>query len=260
MDVAQFLPDTVTWGGILLTVAVLVAGWVLAGLARRGMRAVLSRVRGISPSGITIIARVTGYLIILLAVGIALVLMGADIQPVLAVVIVVVVVLALVLRGVADNFAAGVLIQSRRTVDVGDQVQVSALDETVVGRVLEANARAVVIVTADGRTIHVPNAKLLSDSVVNHSQHGTRRSEVQVRVARAAHSIDEVAGLVRDAIAAVPRVRPQEPVQTLVQDVSTDRVTLRVWFWHSPTRVRCWSRPWSVPSPRRWMRRSSHPR
>jgi small-conductance mechanosensitive channel len=234
MSLPSFIPDSVTWGGILLTVAVLVVGWILSRYARRGVSTLLMRVRGVTPTFATVAARVVGYTIVLIAVGVALALMGANIQPLLAVVIVVAVVLVLVLRGVADNFAAGVLIQSRRTVGVGDEIQVQGSDGVIVGRVLELNARAVVILSRDGRTIHIPNAKLLSDSLVNDSRHEARRSEVRVRVRRESHDVDEVAGWVRDAVAGVDGVHSREPARVLTVEVGPERMILRAQFWHHP--------------------------
>jgi small-conductance mechanosensitive channel len=234
MDLPSYIPDAVTWGGILLTVAILIAGWILSRYARRGVTALLGRMRGVTPTFATVAGRVVGYMIVLIAVGVALALMGANIQPLLAVVIVVGVVLVLVLRGVADNFAAGVLIQSRRTVSVGDEIQVEGPDGPVIGRVLELNARAVVILSRDGRTVHVPNAKLLSDSVINDSRHEARRSEVQVRVTRASHTVDTLVEWVRDAVAAVEGVHSREPARVLITEIGPERVILRAQFWHHP--------------------------
>lgn len=234
MSLPSFIPDSVTWGGILLTVAVLITGWILSRYARKGVAALLSKLRGVTPTLAEVTARVVGYAIMLIAVGVALALMGANIQPLLAVIIVVVVVLVLVLRGVADNFAAGVLIQSRRTVQIGDEIQVDGPDGPVVGRVTELNARAVVVLSRDGRTVHVPNAKLLSDSIINDSRHAARRSEVQVRASRAGHSVDELVGWVEDAVATVDGVHTRESVRALVVAVSPERVILRAQFWHHP--------------------------
>ena len=58
------------------------------------------------------------------------------------------VILALALRGIADNFAAGIVLQTRRPIHIGDEVESLGY----VGNVLEMDGRAVVIETFDGRT------------------------------------------------------------------------------------------------------------
>lgn len=235
MDLTSLLPDSITWVRILLMIAVLVVGWILSRLSRRGVTRLLRRLSGITPTMVTVIARLTGYTIILVAVGIALALLGADIQPLLAVVIVVGVVLILVLRGASENFAAGVLIQSRRTLDVGDEVQIDSPAGAVVGRVLELNARAVVILSRDGRTIHVPNAKILSDSVVNHSRHGCRRSSVQIRLQVSRNYLESTIRSIESAIESAPGVVTTVPSRILIVTMSPSRVTLEGQFWHRPT-------------------------
>jgi len=62
------------------------------------------------------------YFVLVLGIGIAISILGAPIQPVLAAAIIVAVVIVLALRGVADNFAAGVVLQSRKPIRVGDFV------------------------------------------------------------------------------------------------------------------------------------------
>ncbi|HYJ24876.1 MAG TPA: mechanosensitive ion channel domain-containing protein [Acidimicrobiia bacterium] len=99
------------------------------------------------------------------------------IQPLLTAVIVIGVILALALRGIAENFAAGIVLQTRRPIEVGDEVD--SLD--YVGDVIEMNGRAVIIETFDGRRVHLPNSEVLSNPLVKHTDRGARRSDVEVR-------------------------------------------------------------------------------
>lgn len=77
-------------------------------------------------------------MVIFLGVGIALSLLGAPIQPLIAAAIVIAVVLGLALRGIAENFAAGILLQTRRPIHVGDEIE--SLGHS--GNVVEMNSRA----------------------------------------------------------------------------------------------------------------------
>jgi small-conductance mechanosensitive channel len=225
----------IQWWQVLIAIIIVIVGWVLAHFARKGVLAVFARAPAFAQVYAAPVARIVQYLIIALGIGMALVALGANVQPVLAFVIIVGVVAVLVLRGTADNFAASVLIQSRQPVVVGDEIQVDTPDGAMVGTVIELNTRSVILVTADGRTVHVPNAKLLADSVVNHStQHG-RRSEVQVRVARSAdESLDEVLEALVAAVRAVDGVRADQSVVALPRAVSPERVIAAVQYWHDP--------------------------
>lgn len=235
MDLQDLLPTDIDWWQLLLALLVAIATWILSRFARRGTTALLRRAPGISAAVGTAIAQFVGYAILLLGFGIALAMLGANVQPLLAIVVILGVVSILVLRGVADNFAAGVLLQARQTVRIGDEIVVEALDSVIAGTVTELNARAVILHTVDGRTLHIPNARLLADPVVNDSTHGARRSDVEVRVRRNGSTrIDDLLGPLVAAAATAEGVHRGEAVRALVLSVSDGRLIARLQFWHHP--------------------------
>lgn len=215
---------------ILIAALIAVAGWVVSIFVKRGLTAVLARTPGITPAVSLLIARVAKYLVILLGIGIGLSFLGASVQPLLTVAIIVGIVLVLALRGIADNFAAGVVLQSRHPLKPGDEIEVG----DYIGTVVELNGRSVVIRTVDGRTVHVPNNTLLQDPLVNHSAAGARRSDIEVRVANGVMPIDELAEMLKTAASGVDGVHKREPSQVRIVAVSPQRVTTRVQFWHHP--------------------------
>jgi small-conductance mechanosensitive channel len=215
---------------LLIAVLVGVTGWVVSIFVKRGVTALLARTPGISPGATLLIARIAKYVVILLGIGIGLSFLGASVQPLIAIAIIVGVILVLALRGVADNFAAGVVLQSRHPIKPGDEI---ATDDFV-GTVLELNGRTVILRTVDGRTVHVPNSKLLQDPVVNHSQAGARRSEVEVRVAAGVLTPEQLDELLTAAASGVDGVHTREPAHTLIITVEPQRITARVRYWHHP--------------------------
>ncbi|WP_350348487.1 mechanosensitive ion channel domain-containing protein [Agromyces sp. G08B096] len=223
--------DIDAWS-IVAVVATLLATWLLARLAAKGARRVVARVPSLeAPVGV-LAARITGYAVWLVGVGVALTFLGASVQPILAIALIVAVVLALVLRGIADNFASGVVLQTRHPINVGDEIA----SGDVVGEVVELNGRSVVVRTVDGRTVHLPNSLVLQEPLTNHSAHGARRSEVQVRVTDA--STGDAADLrarLAEATAAAPGVHHRETVAVLPVSRGGGREVLRVQFWHHPT-------------------------
>lgn len=233
MDLEDIVPADLDWWRVLLALVVAVATWILSRYVRRGLTALLRRAPGVTEVVGTVIGRVAGYATLVLGLGIALALLGANIQPLLAVVFILGVIAVLVLRGVADNFAAGVLLQARHTVRVGDEIVIDGIDGPLAGTVTELNSRAVILLTVDGRTVHMPNARLLSAPVVNDSAHGARRSEVQVRVQRFTDR-EEVLSLLIDAASSAEGVHHRETVRALVLSIGGERLTARVQFWHHP--------------------------
>ena len=108
------------------------------------------------------------------------------------------------------------------------------LPGALTGTIVDLNSRTVVFETVDGRTAHVPNAKMLGETFTNNSRRTARRSEVQVRVERAGAPVDEIVRAMADAAASVDGVHDPESVNVLVVSVSHDRLTARVLYWHDP--------------------------
>jgi small-conductance mechanosensitive channel len=84
------------------------------------------------------------------------------------------------LQDIAKNFISGVLLLVERTVQVGDRVEVGGVS----GDVVEIRTRATVVRTNDDVHLIVPNAKFISDTVVNRTWRRSRgRYRVPVNVA-----------------------------------------------------------------------------
>jgi small-conductance mechanosensitive channel len=212
----------------VLALVVLLLAWILSRWARKATGRVLSRLEGITPEMQDLIARTAGYLVIFLGIGIALSLLGAPIQPLLAAAIVIGVVLALALRGIAENFAAGIILQTRRPIHVGDEIQSLGYS----GNVVEMNSRAVVVETIDGRLVHLPNSEVLSEPLLNHTEYGARRSEVEVRVR--SRDFEEFRSWLAGTVASAPGVM-NDPAPTVYLTGSDPvRMTALVHFWHDP--------------------------
>jgi small-conductance mechanosensitive channel len=210
---------------VILAVVVLVVGWLTSTWARRGVAAALEKWSGLGPSGTNLVARLVRYAILLLTVGIVLTVLGAPLQPVLAAVIIVGVVAFLALRGIAANFGAGLVIQARRPVRIGDAIE---LDD-VAGRIIEMTGRSVLLRTTDGKTIRVPNTMLLDRPLWNASESGAVRSDVRVRI-RGAVDLDELCPTMLAAVAEAVDGQTPAP-EALLHTVGPDRSDLTLRFW-----------------------------
>jgi small conductance mechanosensitive channel len=216
---------------IVLAIVVLLVAWIASRIAARGMRSLTGRLEGVSPDLANLATRVVRTFVIMLGFGVALVVMGASIQPVLAAAIIVAVVAALALRGVAENWAAGIVLQTQRPLTVGDVVEIG--DFT--GTVLEVNGRAVVIETFDGAVVHLPNAETLANPIVNRTARASRRSAAELRVARAGIDPEQLLTLIGQAASGTEGVLAEPSVMTVVRALDEQHMTIQVMFWHVPT-------------------------
>jgi small conductance mechanosensitive channel len=228
VDAETLTATTIDPWNAVLAVAFAIVGWILSRVTRKAVGKLLTRLQGLSDDLRDLTARAAGYVVLFVGFGIALSIIGVPIQPLLTAVIVIGVVLALALRGIAENFAAGIVLQTRRPIEVGDEVD--SLD--YVGDVVEMNGRAVIIETFDGRRVHLPNSEVLSNPLVNHTERGARRSEVEVR--SQSREFDETLRDLADVVAAVPGVLPEPPPAAYLTSIDPVRVTALVQFWHQP--------------------------
>lgn len=229
VDVADLTDTSIDpWHMILALVAVLV-GWLFSRVARRSVRKAVERLEGLSSEFRDLVSRITGYVVLFLGFGVALTFLGAQVQPVIATVILFGVILALALRGIAENFAAGILLQTRRPISIGDEIE--AVDHE--GTVQEMNGRSVVVETFDGQTVHIPNSDVLSKPLVNRTKKGARRSELELRVRRS--DVAEMAGRILTLVSSVPGVLDSPAPAAYLRAAESNRLTFLVRFWHLPT-------------------------
>jgi len=221
--------DSISGWTVVWLVVTGVATWLAARYGRRAVGRVLGRVDGLSDDYSVTAARIAGYLVVLLGIGIALTILGANVQPLLAIVLIVGIVAFLALRGVADNFGASLVLQTRKPAHLGDMVE--SLEHT--GTVVELNGRSVVLRTFDGRLVHLPNGKVLSEPLVNRTPTTGNRSEIEIRTT----ALDHVDTL-RDPLLATTRhtagVRPDPPPDLVWVASSPGRLVGRLRLWHAP--------------------------
>ncbi len=217
------------WDVVFAALTLLVA-WILSVYARRGVIALTHRVKGFSPGVTILIARIVRYAVVLTGVGVALVFLGASIQPLVAVALIIAAVIFLALRGVSANFAAGVILQTRNPIKVGDDIE---FDDHR-GIVRELNGRSVILVAHDGLTVHVPNASILESPIVNHSSSGRRRSEFQIRAELRIGGLETLEILVRRAIHTVAAAIDEPQPRLLLATSEPARQCVVVQFWHAP--------------------------
>lgn len=135
----------------------------------------------------------------------------------------------LAVRGIATNFGAAVIIQSRRSIHVGQWIEV--LD--YLGQVRDLNSRAVVIVTREGLTVHLPNASVLENPMVNHSEGGATRSSFEVRTSGTADH-ETLRTTLEHAAATAPGVLGSHGVDIWARTLAPDGATFELRVWHAP--------------------------
>jgi len=130
------------------------------------------------------------------------------------------------LQNIMQNFAAGIILLIQRPFRAGDLVAVAGFD----GTVLSIDMRTTEMRTTDGRIVIIPNASILSNSIINYSRASARRIEMPLRISQSA----DLEAARRTILAAV-RESPgfvEEPAPVVAFHTLGDTsVELTVYFW-----------------------------
>jgi small conductance mechanosensitive channel len=217
---------SVVWAGVVAVVTLLLARYAARATVRLG-----GRLSGGPHDVIVQVSRAVRYAVYVFGVGVALSVLGAPIQPVLVALLVVLGAVVLIGRGVADNVGAGLVIQTRRTLKLGDLIESSGH----LGHVTDMNSRSVVIDTADGVTVHLPNNDVLNTPLLNYSTRGEHRSELEVAVTSDTGTDPERSmDAARTAAADVRGVSAAPAPATALVSLGPHRAVFRLSVWHDP--------------------------
>jgi small conductance mechanosensitive channel len=134
--------------------------------------------------------------------------------------------LGMALSGTLQNFAGGVMILLFRPYKVGDYIQAQGQE----GTVKEIQIFNTVIVTADNRTIFIPNGGLSTNTIVNFNNRNTRRVEWSVGVDYGT-DYDKAKRVVRTILSADSRILsdPEPLIALKTLNESSVDILIRAW-------------------------------
>lgn len=182
MDIDAFFDRIANWllhqaPRVLLGVLILIVGMWLVQLAGRWIRRKIDQ-KDWDPTLEMFLSNLIVMGLRVLVVLLAIQVMGLQMTLFAALLGSFGVAAGLALSGTLQNFASGVLILMLKPFRVGDQVAAQAQE----GEVTSIHLFYTVIRTADYRTVIVPNSKLSNEVIVNMSQAGRRRLDVELKV------------------------------------------------------------------------------
>jgi small-conductance mechanosensitive channel len=201
---------------------VLAALWVGSSLEARLMRA-----ESLTANSRVVLTRVIKALLLLVAVLVALSLVGIDLTVLSVFGGALGVGLGLGLHRIASNYVSGFIILLDRSLSIGDMITA----DKYYGRVTQINTRYTVIKALDGTETILPNEMLVSTPVVNHSYTDrTVRVVVKVSIAYSAN-LDRALEILGECARNQQRVLAQPEPAAFVTGLGADGVELEVGFW-----------------------------
>lgn len=228
---SRFEASTVDASDLLVAGIALVAGIIIGAIVRSAVRRLLRRTPGLHQTTVDIIARLAGYLVALFGLVVALSALGLDFGPVITLLVIIGLVAVLVGRSLLADLGAGLVLQSRRPITVGEVVRTQGYE----GVVEDIDGRVVRVRTWDGWLVSIRNSDVLTDPIVKVAE----PDRVRVEFAVGLHydtDLDGAVDVARRTLADTPGVLDAPPPEALVDEFADSTIDLRCWIWVDPTR------------------------
>jgi len=137
--------------------------------------------------------------------------------------------IGLALSGTFQNFAGGVLILLLKPFELDDSIIAQGQD----GKVTSIQIFYTVLLTADNKTVIIPNGKLFNEVIVNVTREGKRRLDFEVKVGYVV-DVDEVKKVISDTVTANKTVLTAPPIRIGVISLEVDCIRFAVNVWVKP--------------------------
>jgi small conductance mechanosensitive channel len=136
----------------------------------------------------------------------------------------------LALSGTFQNFAGGVLILLLKPFELDDNIIAQGQE----GRVTSIQIFYTVLITADNKTIIIPNGKLFNEVIVNVTREGKRRLDFEVRLGYYI-DIDQVKQIMLDTVISAPGILPDPAIRVGIIALEVDCIRFIINAWVQPT-------------------------
>ncbi len=213
--------DWITAAGIL------VGSLLLAVLVSRLLRRVIAHAIGPGFASI-MMARLTGYAVFLVGLFYTLSTLGVRVGPLLGALGLGGLVVALALQGLVENFIGSIILQARRPFTLGDAVEIDGR----LGIVADIDSRTTLLHALDGTQIRIPNANVVSSTIVNLTREPVRRSTLEVGVAYDT-DLGQAFEALETTFAHVARVVDSPPPLVTVTGFGDSSIGFSLLYWHN---------------------------
>ncbi len=172
------------------------------------------------------ISKALYYVIMILAVIVALGVLGIDLTGFIIAGGILGIILGFALQSTVANFVSGIFLYWERPFKPGDLVEI----EGIVGKVLEVSVLSTTIMGLDGVVVRVPNDKVFTSTIKNFIRNPIRRIELAVGIAYK-EDAEKAYGVIKSVLEEHPLVLVEPPPEVFVSELgdSSVNITVRVW-------------------------------
>lgn len=205
---------------VLLVIAWTLSGWITRilerGMTRAKIDATLTR----------FLARLVGWLVLVLAVLACLSIFGIETTSFAAVLGAAGIAIGLAFQGTLSNFASGLMLLVFRPFHVGDVINVAGVS----GKVYAIEIFTTTIDSFDNRRYIVPNSSVFGATIENVTFHSQRRVDLNIGVGYAA-DIDHTRSVLESAVGQVDQILDNPAPAIILSELGASSVNWIVQVW-----------------------------
>lgn len=210
---------------VLGAVAILIIGWIVAGIVRGSVMRLLRRT-DTDEAIVTFAGSLTKVLILVFAVIAALAKFGIETTSLVAVLGAAGFAIGFALQGSLSNFAAGVLVLVFRPFKVGDYIDAAG----TAGSVKEIQLFNTILATPDNVKVIVPNGQIYGNVIKNYAGYDTRRVDFVFGIGYGS-SMDKAYEILKKILAEEKRILDEPAPQIAVSELADSSVNFVVRPW-----------------------------
>ena len=135
----------------------------------------------------------------------------------------------LALSGTFQNFAGGVLLLLLKPFELDDHIIAQGQE----GKVTSIQIFYTVLITADNKTIIIPNGKLFNEVIVNITREGKRRLDIEIKLGYYV-DIDQVKQIMLDTVNSTVSVLKEPGVRVGLIGLEVDSMRFAINVWVEP--------------------------
>ena len=227
-NIVSFVPR------LLVALVLFALFFAVATTVRRVVRRSLEQVKHIPWAVRLLIVRSIYFLTIFVGILVALSAVDVNVTTLIASLGIAGFALGFALKDILENFIAGILLLFARPFELQDQVTVGDYEGTVV----DIEIRTTSLRTYMDEIVLIPNSKVFTNAVINHTRFGRRRYSVAFDTSLSA----DTAIVRREALSAVQEnadvmTDPAPFVRIRGVDSGNDVLNWEVFYWADPTKA-----------------------
>jgi small conductance mechanosensitive channel len=213
---------------LVTAILILVIGRILSRGAQRLIRRASSSDLNVDETVTSVLRGIVRYGIFIVSVIMVLNVFGVNTASLLAVLGAAGVAIGLALKDTLGNIASGIIILLMGSYRKGDFIEF----DSFMGTVKDINLFTTILETPDGINISAPNSCIWGTPLRNYTRNGKRRMELSVGIDYS-DSVDMAFQVMRDIIAAEPRLLKEPVPQVVLQSLESSSVIITVRAWAS---------------------------